>query len=244
MYTQKNKFLLFVFIPVCLNLVFIGFYFSGNQFLQFLVSPQFEWLPHRSWREFGMLEQLQNTLLLIIIILFLREVITRSSLIEKLFFSGGSLIFLILLLEELDYGIHIIEFFSGHESAIEVTQRNWHNREISGRSINSHLKKMSNLLTLIWFVGCPMLSSKVNFKIIKNIVPSRWFVLAFPLASLFSVFAHYLDGLSLGEIQGIAGSLEGNISEFRETSTYYLYLLYALQLTATRPLFNLNAQEN
>lgn len=244
MYIQNNKPLLFVIIPVCLNLVFIGFYFSGNQFFQYLVSPQFEWLPHRSWRELGLLEQLQNSFLLIIVVLFVTQVVRRPSLIEKIFFLGGSLVFLILLLEEIDYGIHFFEYFSGQESAIEVTQRNWHNRDIAGRSINGRLKKVSSLLMFIWFFVCPLLSRKIDFKYLKNIVPSRWFILAFMLAMLFSNLAHYLDGLSLGAIQGVAGSLQGNISEFRETSTYYLYLLYAIQLIATQPLFNSTAQQS
>ena len=244
MYTRNNNLLLFVILPACLNLTFIIFYFSGNQFFQYLISPQFEWLHHRSWREFGLLEQMQNTFLLLIVALFLLEVFRRPALIEKIFFLGGGLVMLILLLEEIDYGMHFYEYFNGQESAIEVTQRNWHNRDISGRSINGRLKKASSLLMFIWFIACPLLSGKIDFKWLKNIVPSRWFVIAFALALFFSSLAHYLDRHSLGIIQGIAGSLEGNISEFRETSTYYLYFLYAIQLTVTRPLFNSSAQEN
>lgn len=240
---HNKKFVLFVVLPVCANLILMGMYFSGNQFAQYLVAPQFDWLHHRSWREFGLLEQMQNAFLLTIVFLFAIEVINRPSLLEKFFFLCGGLVMLLLLLEELDYGIHFYEYFNGQESTIEAKQRNWHNRDISGRSINGRLKKISSLLMVFWFMVCPLLSSRVNFKVLSNIIPSRWFVVAFTLVILFSSLAHYLDDLGLADINGVAGSLEGNISEFRETSTYYLYLLYAIQLITTKGLFSWSARE-
>jgi hypothetical protein len=240
---HNKKFVLFVVLPVSANLILMGLYFSGNQFAQYLVAPQFDWLHHRSWREFGLLEQMQNAFLLTIVFLFAVEVFKRPSVLEKSFFLCGSLVMLLLLLEELDYGIHFYEFFNGQESTIEVKQRNWHNRDISGRSINGRLKKISSLLMIIWFMVFPLLSSKVNFKGLSNIIPSRWFVVTFALVILFSSLAHYLDGLGLANINGVAGGLEGNISEFRETTTYYLYLLYAIQLITTKNLFSWSARE-
>ncbi len=235
---SNQKLLLFIALPICLNLAFIGFYFSGNQFLQYLIAPQFDWLHHRSWREFGLLEQLQNAYLLIIFILFATEVIKRPLLLEKTFFLSGALVMLFLLLEELDYGVHFYEYAIGQESAIEVTQRNWHNRDIAGKSINGRLKRSSNLLTIIWFFVFPLLAlaTTINFKSLKAIIPSPWFIAGFTLVLLFSSLSHYLDDIGMAYIDDMQGGLKGNISEFRETNTYYLFLLYAVQLVTTKEL--------
>jgi len=239
----NKKLILFIVLPISLNLAFIGFYFSGNQFLQYLIAPQFDWLHHRSWREFGLLEQLQNAYLLIIFVLFVTEVIKRPALPEKAFFLFGGLVMLFLLLEEIDYGVHFYEYAIGQESAIEVTQRNWHNRDIAGKSINGRLKRSSNLLMIIWFIVFPLLASRINFKSLKAIIPSPWFIVGFTFVLLFSTLAHYLDDIGMAYINDIEGGLKGNISEFRETNTYYLYLLYAVQLITTKELFFRQSRE-
>ena len=235
---QQNKLGLFIGVPLAFSLVFIGFYFSGNQFLQYLIAPQFDWLHHRTWREFGLLEQSQNVLLLTIIILFLVEVRCRPVLLENAFFLVASLLFLLLLLEEVDYGIHFYEYLIGQESSIEVAKRNWHNQDLSGRSLSGRLKKVNNLLIIVWFILAPLLAMRFNFKALKAIIPSPWFVASFMLVSVLSALAHVLDDRGMAYINGIDGALNGNISEFRETSTYYLYLLYALQLIITQDLFS------
>jgi len=239
----NKKLILFIVLPISLNLAFIGFYFSGNQFLQYLIAPQFDWLHHRSWREFGLLEQLQNAYLLIIFVLFATEVFKRPALLEKAFFLFGGLVMLFLLLEEIDYGVHFYEYAIGQESAIEVTQRNWHNRDIAGKSINGRLKRSSNLLMIIWFIVFPLLASRINFKSLKAIIPSPWFIVGFTFVLLFSTLAHYLDDIGMAYINDIEGGLKGNISEFRETNTYYLYLLYAVQLITTKELFFRQSRE-
>ena len=237
----NNKLVLFVVIPVCLNLLVLGLYYSGYQFAQYLISPQIEWLHHRSWREFGMLEQLQNIYLLTIVILFGVAVVNRQLLLERVFFLCGALVMLFLLLEEIDYGIHFYEYYIGHESDIQVKSRNWHNNEISGESITGHLKQVTGFAMILWFLIFPLISGRVKFATLERIIPSRWFVVGFGLSLLFSSLAHYLDDHGLDIINGVAGSLKGNVSEFRETNTYYLYMLYAMQLFATADLFSLSS---
>jgi len=235
---MENKNLLrFVVIPVCLNLLFIGLYFSGNQFAQHLAAPQFDWLHHRSWREFGLLEQTQNAFLLIIVLLFSTEMFKRPLLLEKVFFLCGGLVMLFLLLEEVDYGIHFYEYYIGHEILMDPNLRNWHNDESSGESITKDLKKITSVVMIVWFVLFPLIADKVNFGLLKRIIPSRWFIAGFAVSLLFSSLAHYLNDTGMDVINGVVGSLKGNSSEFRETSTYYLYLLYAVQLITTRDLF-------
>jgi len=233
---NKNV-LLFIVVPVFLNGLLIGLYFSGNQFAQYLAAPQFDWLHHRSWREFGLLEQTQNAFLLTIVLLFLVEATKRPLLLEKAFFLCGGLVMLFLLLEEIDYGIHFYEYYLGHELSMDPNLRNWHNDERSGESITKDLKKLTSLVMIVWFILLPLISAKINPDRMRGIIPSRWFIVGFAVSLLLSSLAHYLNDIGLGAIDGVAGSLKGNTSEFRETSTYYLYLLYAVQLIRTPTLF-------
>ena len=235
--TRRDGLVYFVLVPACINLLLIGLYFSGDQLAQYLVAPRIEWLNKRSWREFGALEQLQNLFLLCVILLFLLQSLRRERIVERLFFLAGSLMMGFLFLEEVDYGLHIYEYSLGYSLDEEEVARNLHNNEALGYSLTDRLKRISDTLMFIWFILAPLVSTKVSLGPLQNIVPSRWFVLGFCVILVFSELAHYLDDQGLDLIDGLKGALVDNISEFRETSNYYFYLLYALQLVATRPLF-------
>ncbi len=223
--------------PTCMNLVLLGLYFSGNQFAQYLVAPQFDWLHHRSWREFGLVEQLQNLYLLTIVVLFIGAFFKRSLPLERLFFLCGAGVILFLLLEEVDYGIHFYEYAIGHEVSLDANLRNWHNDERSGEAVTKNLKKITSAVMLFWFILLPLISAKVDLGALNGIIPSRWFIAGFAVSLLFSSLVHFLSDNGMDIINGVEGSLKGNISEFRETSTYYLYMLYAVQLLTTATLF-------
>ncbi len=227
---QKNLTLYF-FLPLSANILLVGLYFSGNEFSQHLVSPIIDGLPFRSWREFGLLEQLQNLFILGITILFIRAAFQKKSQLEKVFFAMGAAVFLFLFLEEIDYGLHFYSYLTGNGS--ETSNYNWHNLKSLGKRQNgTYLKKISDLAMIIWFILFPLLNKKVSFPpALKAIIPSSWFILVLIIAAGTSNLAHYLDGLEWDIINGVQGSLFGNTSEFRETNTYYICLLYAIQLT-------------
>jgi len=69
------------------------------------------------------------------------------------------------------------------------------------------------------------------------------FLSAVLIAVLLSKLAHFLNDSGFGIINGVEGKLDNNISEFRETSMYYIYVLYALQLVSKPSLF-LSSQLN
>ncbi len=226
---MKNKFLLFILIPTIGNLLFIGLYFSGIIELQQLVAPKMEGLYEPSAREFGIVEQTQNILLLTGMIVLLYASIKRRILLEKCFFACGAAVMLLLFLEEIDYGLHFAHYF--FNNTMEVVRFNWHNQQtFSDRENGHYLKQASDIICIIWFLLLPMIKAKVTFRPLNSIVPCRWFSAALLLSFIFSSVAHYLNEQGFGIIDNQQGLLDGNISEFRETSTYYLFLLYALQL--------------
>ncbi len=228
---KKEKIILFVGIPIFASLLFLGLYFSGIKAAQQLIAPTIDWLLPNSWREFGIIEQIQNIYLLAIIIIFTIVVIKRKLMPEKIFFLSGALLILVLFLEEIDYGIHFYEYFTGQASSIEV--RNWHNQETNGKQNVAYLKKIVDLITVVWFILIPIFSYKIKYIPIKSIIPSRWFIVGFIIVFVFSSLAHFLQDMGWGIINGVEGNMVHNISEFRETNIYYLYLLYAIQLVNT-----------
>lgn len=233
---NKKHAFLFVVLPLCINAVLIGMYFSQIKWAQNIISPtNIAGMHSDSWREFGLLEQLECVYLLAIALLFIVAVIKRDELLEKAFFLLGALIFVFLLLEEVDYGIHFYEYLTGN--LVSVESRNWHNQGSDGRQNVETLKKLTDLAVVIWFLLIPLIAQKVRLGFLKRLVPSIWFIAGFILSVFISRIAHTLDDSGFAVINGVAGSLTGNISEFREVSTYYLFLLYAIQLIRTRPLF-------
>ncbi len=229
---QKNLTLYF-FLPLGVNILLVGLYFSGNEFGQHLVSPVIESLPFRSWREFGLLELLENLLVLSIVVLFIRAAFQKESVLEKIFFITGAAVFLFLLLEEIDYGLHFYSYLTGN--ATEIGNYNWHNsKSLGSRQNGTYLKKVSDLAMIIQFILLPLLNKIVTFPSrLKAVIPSPWFILTLLIAAATSSLAHYLDGLDWDIINGVQGSLYGNTSEFRETNTYYICFLYAIQLIRT-----------
>ncbi len=225
---HKKNIYLFLIIPICTNCILLGLYYSGITELQQIIAPTIDFLDPKSWREFGLLEQLQNICLLSIIIIFFNSFLKRESKPEKLFFLFLSLGFLFLFVEEIDYGMHFYEFIT--EECSTASHTNLHNLEIGSNDYGHYLKQFLDLTTIIWFIILPALANRIKTPIIKCLLPTRYFIAGFCLTFVFSQLAHFLDGNDLGIINGVEGNIVDNISEFRELNTYYLYFLYSLQL--------------
>lgn len=238
MFTNQAK--LFILYLSIFNSFFIGCYFSGVYALQQIIAPTISLKNFRyeQMREFGIMEIFQNVLLLIICYLLFRECIRRVVVLEKLFFGFGCAAFIFLFLEEIDYGLHIYKLIFG--GLHEVTFFSWHNKWSDGVENATKMKRAIDLINGVWFFLIPLALFIAKFKILRQkiaIIPSRWFIAGFVLTLLFSKFAHYLDDSHFGVIDGVQGNLHKTIAEFRETSVYYLYFLYAIQLIKTKTLF-------
>lgn len=227
--TNIKNISLFIAIPAMSNLLLMAFYFSGNDVLQQIISPNNGFLT----RESGLLEHLQNVYLFGVFLLFLYFSVMRVKPAEKLFFLFLSLMFIFLFLEEIDYGINLYEFLTNRNSS--QLKRNWHNESLNGNRQNvRYFKQLIDLANLLWFVLLPLIATTVKIPFVKCLIPNQFFILGFILTLVYSNLAHALHDAGLGVIDGVSGSLAGNISEFREHNTYYLYLLYAFQISRAK----------
>ena len=237
---MKKDLAIFVFIPLILNVILMGLYFSGVGYLQQIVAPTIEWLPSNSWREFGLLEQLQNSFLLAAVLILLAAAVYHRNTLDRLCFVGGALIFAFLFLEEIDYGLHFYELFIGEDTGIRT--RNWHNQENDGKQNVKKFKQIMDVLMFILFIFLPLIKNRISIQLIRNVTPSRWFIVGFAIGITASKVAHLLDTQGMGTINAVEGNLSGNISEFRELSNYYFFMLYAIQLLKSGSLFGNQAE--
>jgi len=220
-------------LPAVMSLVLIGMYFSGQTYLQNLVAPTMKTMPLFSSREFGMLEMLQNFLLLYICFYTIRCFLAASNVSIKVFALMLTILAVFTLLEEIDYGAHFFEYMGGQHRSLDVENwdRNWHNKIGSGGVQNvSYMKMAVNVAILAGFVLGPLLLGNSRNPVIRILVPSKWMIATVVLIVLLSQLAHWLDDAGHGVIDGVAGNLYLNISEFRELNMYYLFLLYTALL--------------
>ena len=188
-------------------------YFSGIHALEAIIAPKVN-------REFGLLEHVQLLLLLAALAMSSAAAWRDESRLRKVAFSFIALSATFLILEETDYGLHYWEALSGQPAQVEV--RNIHNQ---GR-MNKILKRISYYLMAIVFVVLPLVREKIKVGWIRDFIPSRWILSTGVLLVTVPEIAHFLEGKGLAQ----DGGLRGNLSEFAETLTYYVVLLYVVKL--------------
>jgi hypothetical protein len=232
-WTLEHPFEAHVVLPGIISLLLTGMYFSGNAYLQNIVAPDLKNVPGFTAREFGALEMMQNFFLVCISFYSVRCFLAAEDLWVKLFSFFLIILSVFTLLEEIDYGTHFIEYFTGHYGSLapETWERNWHNRIASSGVQNvSYLKFAASVAISTGFVLAPLLLANTRNPTLRLLVPSRWVIATVILMVLLSRLAHGLDDAGYSIIDGKEGILHRNISEFRELNMYCLFLLYTMAL--------------
>lgn len=232
-WTLEHPFESHVVLPGIISLLLIGLYFSGNAYLQNIVAPDLENVPGFTAREFGALEMMQNFFLVFISYYSVRCFLAAEDKWVKLFSFFLIVVSVFTLLEEIDYGTHFVEYFTGNYGSLapETWDRNWHNRIASTGVQNvSYMKFAASMAISTGFVLAPLLLSNTRNPTLRLLVPSRWVIATVILMVLLSRLAHGLDDAAYSIIDGKEGSLHRNISEFRELNMYCLLLLYTMVL--------------
>ena len=243
----------YVVVPACVGGLLVWMYFSGNIVLQRIVSPKLPPLPLGSWREFGLLENLQHVLLLVLAGVAAIGALRQQELRLRMAFAGVVLFTLFVFLEEIDYGTHYLKYLaSEHDfdwfqpatewppsllAEIDMTAEpfNLHNRG----DLTDILKFVSTTLLLVLFVALPLARVKLQRPWLPYLAPSAWGMATLLVMLLLSTITHAVaehqeaavraalaEGLPAAEI----GSINQNLSEFRELLLYYLFLVYVVDI--------------
>src|SRR5215207_1763254 len=140
--------------PLLTGWTFTAMYFSNTAWMQEVIAPTYN-------REFGLLENLQAILIagsLIVLIrislLPLRPLFKAASILACL---ATALIFL----EEIDYGLHVIEWVKGIPPGAGAQIRNLHNQ---GDNTN-RIKLLANVLLTAMFVILPYVDRLKRFRV-------------------------------------------------------------------------------
>ncbi|MGI9290583.1 MAG: hypothetical protein ACR2QG_04800 [Gammaproteobacteria bacterium] len=225
----QRPWLILFFIPCGINLALAVMYFSGIPLLQHIVVPDMPWVAQQ--REFGLLENLQNLYLLTMMGLGAWAIRIKPYLLEKICGFLLMVFATFVFLEEIDYGLHWIEFLSDtpKEAAIPTDNRNWHN---DGQR-TSIMKDIVTLSCVLLFVIAPFALKNSNQPLIRYLLPVRQYAAGFLGIVLISRVAHYLGDMGLG-----AAGIKQNLGEFRELGMYYLYMVWCYTVIIRRDFDN------
>lgn len=221
-----RKVTIYFFAPLALVLPMVFMYFSGIEILQLIISPRFEGLYGNSNRELGLLENTQNVVLIVIIVLLARGLYFHKPWWLRVPIAIAIVGAAFVFLEEIDYGLHYKEFFTGVSAEEAVAKRNWHN--VDDRTIRT--KQVVDALSILWFIIAPFALSKSKHWLVRVVLPDKYAALTLVAAFITRSLAHGLDDAGF---EG-SGTMGKNLSEFRELVTYYLGAVYIFDLSERR----------
>ncbi len=217
MFQDKRRVLLYGVAPFSLGLLFIALYFSGVGFLQSIASPASE-------REFGLIENVQNLLLLSAAVLSWRATRGEGDAAWRWLWRLATFACVVLFMEEIDWGDHYWSVLTGAERPAGE-HFNLHNQG----DINRWLKKLVDVGFVVIFVLLPLAKKRLPERL-RPFIPNLHSALTLLGGLLVSELAHGLEDAGWAN----NGSLHNNISEFRETFTYWVGLLYLWEFAARR----------
>ena len=216
-----NKHLYYWIAPTILLISCVLVYYFNFLNLGFIISPEYN-------REFGLIENIQLITIIATIWVAFKSFIKREIKLIKYFFLGVSLFSIFIFLEEMDYGLHFIEYFSGiaHQKSTAHTEiRNIHNQG----NLLPYITKFVYISFALVIIVIPLIASRIKNlnKYIKWLIPST--NLAYSLVAMFilSQFTLFVEGNVTYELT----SLENNLSEFEEVFIYYIAFLYIFELS-------------
>ena len=217
--------LIYLLIPGLLSLALILMYFSDVEWMQRLIVPNMPGAYPDSIREFGIVENLQNLYLLTMIGMTAYAVRNRPAKWQRWAMTLALVFSIFIFLEEIDYGLHHYEFFAEISQPEAARLRNLHT---IGRSVDT-MKWVVDTGIVLAFVVAPLVLARSNNHLVRYFLPSRWFILTIVAMVVLSELAHGLERAGLGP-----GTMENNLSEFRELTIYYLFMIYIYQLAFNR----------
>jgi hypothetical protein len=121
---------------------------------------------------------------------------------------------------------------------------NIHNQDVPGiGDLTNIFKGVATLILIAWFFILPLIAPRLQNAWIRYLAPDRYFLYTLAVMILISYIAHELgehhedafkQALLRGEAPNELGSIQNNLSEFRELNIYYIFLIYATDLIFLR----------
>ncbi len=185
------------------------------------ITPRTEAWNQYGNRELGLLESAQHLLLLCSLFILISAYPASRHNLHRVGFVAGILLIAFVFLEEIDYGSHYWDWLT--DAKYFAGDVGFHNNS----GLSSEMKKISDVLMLIWFLLLPMFAPYSKSVWIRFLAAPRLIIVTLIVGVVLSKIAHTLDHNGYA----IRDSLSRNISEFREFFTYYIWFLYCRIMT-------------
>jgi hypothetical protein len=197
-------------LPLIAGWTFTAMYFSGVAWMQELVAPTYD-------REFGLLENLDALLIVCTLFVLIRTAFLPMRPAFRVAVVLACLVTALMVLEEVDYGLHWIEWMKGIPPGQGAEIRNIHNQ---GENTDE-LKAFGNFILAAVFVVLPYIDRLKRFRLVKIASPSKRMAFTVIATALVALTHQALDPYNLPS----NGALDSNQSEFEELLIYYTFFV-------------------
>ena len=221
-----KKIFVYFAVPFGVTLALTAMYFSGVETLQRIVSPRIISMNPNAGREFGLLENLQNVILLVMVAAAFMGSCRKKAAVERWGFRLLGAFVVSVLLEEIDYGLHYYEYLKDISWKETRGTFNLHNEG----NTTQITKAILDVGMAVWFVLLPLAALKVDHPVLRYAAPDRYSILTMVAMLVLRSIAHELGDRGFG----MGGTINKNLSEFRELVIYYLFMLYVFEMAFRR----------
>ena len=208
---SRTQHLYYWVLPLVAGWTFTAMYFSGIGWMEQIIAPTYD-------REFGLLENLDAVLIFCTLIVLIRTAFLPMRSIFRVAFILACLVTLFMFLEEIDYGLHLIEWIKGIPPGQGAKIRNIHNQ---GETTDD-IKDVANVIIAGVFVILPYVDRLKKFLLVKVFSPSKMIFFTVMATALIALTHEVLDPLNLASNH----VLDSNQSEFEEVLIYYTFFVY------------------
>lgn len=226
-----SKHFLYWILPSAITLTCIFIFFFDLFGLSKVIAPEFN-------REFGVVENLQLILLLIVSVIAYKGIRSSTNKNARRVFRVIAAMSVFMFLEEIDYGLHYIDYINLPAEQVTSTMLIDYDTEIRNLHNNGKGQNISKLiaysLVIICFVIVPLIPGKVKnrYPVIKYLSPSLFIVSTAISILIINNIALYL----YQNYEYTNQALKGNVSEFEEIMIYYIFLVYIGELVRSKSI--------
>ena len=229
MRTSLRKHIIYWILPSAISIACIFIYFFDFFGLSYLIANPIN-------REFGIVENLQLVLLMLIFFVATKGIKNNTNKRARQCFRFLAAACILLFLEEIDYGLHYRDYFTSYDSgAVMMIDYNTEIRNLHNNGKITNVSKMISYATIVGlFVVIPLIPSttREKYPFYKHLSPSRLIVMTAVCLLIVNNLALYFYRYT----EHPNSALNGNISEFEEIMTYYIFLLYIAELAYSHKL--------
>jgi hypothetical protein len=214
-------------IPGLVSIILIVLYFFGNLSLQSLIAPGFSELPLSGGNRINIPGIIKAWCLFWILLLCVRTIGVTVDIEVRVVAIAILVGITIALLSWIDGNALVSRVWTGLvepenqvEGILSFVSSGWFTPAFIVISV----------LSILFFVIVPLLNAGTQNPVTSILTPSRWMIWTVILMLVVFKLAHTLQGKGWGMVNGVEGTLAGDVSVFMALVFQYMVVLYMAEL--------------